>query len=208
LKSEYPHKSLSIGIGGNIGSGKTTVVKEFTKLFYKDDYKVKIIDADQLAWKIYRKGTRTYRKIVKNFGTNILGRNSEIDRQKLAQIVFSNKTKLDKLNKLVHPELIKIIKSELQNQTGKNKILDAALLFDWGKKIPVTYRILVEAQKIRKVENMRKRGYNTNEVKTRLKNQMVDKDMEELTDFVVNNCGTLSELKKKTKMLYEIITSK
>lgn len=195
----------NIGVGGNIGSGKTTVVKEFAKLFRKDGYKVRIIDADRLAWQIYQKGTTTFQRLVRTFGTKILTRKGEIDRQKLSQIVFFNKTKLQKLNNIVHPQLIKIIKTELQKHNGHIKILDAALLFDWQNKLPMDYRILVTASNTQKVKRMIKRGYNLTQVKNRLQRQMEESTMEKIADFVINNNRTISELKKKIKTLYSII---
>lgn len=207
MNSKSRHKSLSIGIGGNIGSGKTTVVKEFARLFQKDGYKVVIIDADRLAWKIYLKGTSVFKKIVSDFGAKILSRNGEIDRPKLSQIVFFNKAKLQQLNRIVHPQLIKTIKSELQKQNAQVKILDAALLFDWAKKIPMNYRILVTAPNQQKVKRMIKRGYNLIQVKNRLQQQMKESEMEKVADFVINNDHTISELKKKVNFLYNEILS-
>jgi len=202
---------ISIGIGGNIGSGKTTVAKELFRLFRKDKIKVRLIDADSLAWKIYKrvqkKGERVnvYDKIVKTFGTEILNHNKEIDRKKLGMVVFDNKQSLQNLNKIVHPALIKHINNEIKKADAEVKILDAALLFFWGKKIPLTYRVLVSSSDTNKIKRMAIRGYNSAEVKMRLKNQLKESAMDALADFVVENNGTLKNLKNRIYLLYQII---
>lgn len=147
---------LSIGIGGNIGSGKTAVAKELVKLYQKDNFKVKLLDADSIAWKLYSRNVVSgqqsvmYNKIKKSFGVVILDEKDEIDRKKLGELVFHNKQNLQKINKIVHPELIRQLKAKLQKPDAEIKILDAALIFYWGTKIPLTYRILVTAPKTQK----------------------------------------------------------
>lgn len=207
--------NLSIGIGGNIGSGKSTVAKEFVKLFRKDGYMVRLIEADKIAWKLYQKprnsSLRTnslYASIVKTFGQEILNQHWEIDRRKLARIVFSQKKRLKKLNQIVHPHLIKAINNELQKKDKTIKILDAALLFFWRKKIKVDYRILVSAPQTEKVLRMIKIGYTASEVKKRIKNQLKEKEMRPIADFLIVNNGSLRELKEKAKTLYQEIINK
>jgi dephospho-CoA kinase len=203
---------LSIGIGGNIGSGKTTAAKELVRLYQKDKIKVKLIDADSLAWEIYKrvhnKGQRVnvYYKIVKTFGTEILNHNKEIDRKKLSMVVFGNKKSLQNLNKIVHSALIKHINNEIKKSDAQVKILDAALLFFWDKKIPLTYRVLVSSSDTNKIKRMADRGYKSAEVKMRLKNQLKESAMNARADFVVENNGTLKNLKNRIYLLYKIIT--
>ena len=202
---------VSIGIGGNIGSGKTTVAKELVKCYQKNDVKVKLIDADSIAWKLYKRNmfgvTRSaiYDKIIKAFGNSILDKKNEIDRKKLGKLVFDNNKLLGKLNKIVHPDLIRRLNTELKKTDASVKVLDAALLFFWGKKIRVSYRILVTSSDKQKVARMAKRGYNSKEVKTRLKQQMKESEMEKISDFIVRNDGTLNQLRKKVEFLYQIL---
>ncbi len=202
---------ISIGIGGNIGSGKTTVAKELVKCFEQNKYKVKLVDADSIAWKLYKQtavsGNRSiiYNKIVKTFGSSILDKKNEIDRKKLGEIIFENKKLLAKLNKIVHPALIRQINTALKSKDAEAKILDAALLFFWGNKINVKYRVLVTSPDKLKVARMKNRGYNEIEVKSRLKQQMQESQMEKSADFIINNDSNLNALKNKVKLLYEIL---
>jgi len=196
---------LTIGIGGQIGTGKTSVANQLTKLFQKDSYQTKLIDADQLAWYLYKPNSLIYKKLIRTFGQDILNKNKEIDRKKLGRRVFQHKQNLSRLNKIIHPLLIKHITSQLRSKTGQVKILDAALLFFWGEKIPIDYRILVTAPLKQKIARMKKRGYNPNEIKTRIRRQMKQSTMEKSADFVINNNSTITKLKKTVTELYKIL---
>jgi dephospho-CoA kinase len=196
---------MSIGVGGQIGTGKTYVAKELIKLFQKDKIKAQLVDADQIAWELYTPNTQIYHKIIRAFGQDILTQNKEINRKKLAQIVFENKTNIQQLNKIAHPALLKNIKAQLQSKDKSVKILDAALLFLWGKKIPVDWRILVIAPLNQKIARMKKRGYNPKEVKKRIKQQMQESEMEKSADFVINNNSAITKLKKRVTELYKIL---
>lgn len=196
---------LKIGIGGQIGAGKTYIAKRLLNHFRKDSCRTQLIDADQIAWQLYRVDSPLYKKIVRVFGEHILNRQKEIDRKKLAEIVFENRNNLHRLNKIVHPALIKMIKSQMQSEDASVKILDAALLFFWGNKIPVDFRILVTAPLQQKIARMKKRGYNALVTKNRLQNQMQESEMEQFADFVIENNSSITELKKKIKKIYQIL---
>lgn len=196
---------LSIGIGGQIGSGKTYVANQLLKLFKKDGYEVRLIDADQIAWQLYKLNKPVYKKLVRAFGQDILAQNREIDRKKLAAQAFVKKINLECLNKIIHPPLIKTINNEIKHKDNQVKILDAALLFFWGEKIPIDYRILVMAPLKQKIARMKKRGYNPSEVKKRLQLQMKENAMQKSADFVIDNNTNLIELNKKIKNLYQTL---
>ena len=85
-----------IGITGLIASGKSTASNYISK-------KYPIIDADKISKFITQKGNIGYFEIVKNFGDDILDFDYNIDRKKLSSIVFSDKSKLHKLNNILAP---------------------------------------------------------------------------------------------------------
>ena len=87
---------MIIGITGSFGSGKTTVAKMFVRLG------AYAIDADKVYHSLIRQGEDCYKKIVSHFGKDILGKTGEIDRKKLGNIVFKEKSKLKLLDNLVH----------------------------------------------------------------------------------------------------------
>jgi dephospho-CoA kinase len=196
---------IKLGVGGQIGAGKTEVVKYLQKCFRADGYPTQIINADQIAWQLYLPQKPIYKRIVKAFGKEILDFEAQIDRAKLGQLVFSCPQKLQLLNKIIQPALIKKLRQELENPLDSVKILDAALLFTWYLKLPLDLRILVRAPYKAKIERLVKRGYSEADIKKRLKNQASEREMENLADFVLVNDQSLAVLQERTRKLYELI---
>jgi hypothetical protein len=92
-----PEKPFVIGIVGNIGTGKSLVRKMLERLGGLG------IDADALAHRTLIKGSPVYEKVVAKFGPQLLNTKGEIERQKLASLVFTNKENLLILENLIHP---------------------------------------------------------------------------------------------------------
>src|SRR3989344_8707806 len=111
---------MIIGITGSFGSGKTTVSNLFKK------YGFTIIDVDKLYHDDFYRNHRLRNRIKKEFGT--------LDRNELKKIVFSDYSKLKRLNRITHPVIIKMVKKEIQKLKNNNKnmniAVDVPLLFE------------------------------------------------------------------------------
>ena len=112
-----------IGITGGIGAGKSTVCEEFKK------YGACIIDADKISHQVTAKNGSAYAEIVENFGTDVLKSDGEIDREKLAGIVFSDQNELEKLNYITHKHIFEKMREEIASSDSELIILDVPLLF-------------------------------------------------------------------------------
>jgi len=193
-----------IGIGGNLGSGKTTLAKIF------QEFGAKLIDADKIGKSLLKFKTKEYHKIVETFGESILTKDKKIDRKKLGSIVFANPQKLKLLNRIVQPTLIAKIKQAIRKTKGI-AVVDAALLFNWDKKLPCTITILVSAPKRLKVMRVTKLGMSRQEAERRLACQLPERVMAKKADFIIKNNGTKKDLRKKAialwrNFVYEIRT--
>src|SRR3989338_5474793 len=134
---------MIIGITGSIGSGKTAVARLFGKLGYIR------VDADEIGHRILKENMTVYRKIIQNFGKDILGKNKNIDRKKLGDIVFNSNKKLKKLNSITHPIIIKnlernISKIKKQCRDKTRIVIDAPLLLETKTKKLVDRIIVVK----------------------------------------------------------------
>ena len=187
-------KKIVLGVTGSFGSGKTTVAKTLGTLG------AQVIDADRIAHSCMRAGHPAYKRIVSSFGEGILGKNRQIDRKKLAQTVFNNKKLLKRLNNLVHPEVIGIIKQKIRASGSKMVILDAPLLIEAGQRKLVDKLIVVRISRAEQVSRIRKRmRLKESEILKRVKSQIPLRKKERLADFVIDNSGTRIDTKRQVR---------
>lgn len=135
FKEPFPRLNLPevpyiIGLIGGIASGKSKMTERFQKMG------AGVIDCDKLAHSLYEPGEECYQAMIDAFGQEILEDNGRIDRKKLGAIVFADKGRLQQLNEIVWPNLLKKSKKrirELNEQEGKHiVILEAAVLLQAG----------------------------------------------------------------------------
>lgn len=192
---------LVVGIGGNTGSGKTSVANELKR------YGAKIIDADALGWTMLRRGNPVHTKLVRVFGKGILNKSNQIDRPALAAKAFVSKATLKKLNGIIHPPLVARLRAELARHKKGLIILDAALLFQVGLDKEMDVSILVTAPERLKVRRLVEDGLAQAEAKRRLKLQDSDSKVWRRADFVLENKGSLAELRRKSRALWNFFYS-
>lgn len=192
-----------IGLTGGMASGKSTVAD------YLKTHTAEIIDADEISKEVIAPGTETYQDLVKSFGQNILNDDGTIDRAKLGQIVFADRGKLERLNQLTHPPIVKRIRTELLDLAARLApddvvILRAPLLVEVGLVEMVDAVVLVTAPEGIRVERIkRQRGLSGEECGQRLRAQLPDSEKIKFADYVVENNGTLEELKEKVETLWK-----
>lgn len=180
---------VTIGITGNSGSGKST----FSKVLASKLDAV-IIDADKIAKKTSEQGKEYYNKIVEEFGEEILKEN-EIDRKKLANIIYKNEEKRNKLNFFTNKYVVEKIKQEIEKNKNKNIIMDVPLLFESGLDKECNITISLVAKENVKLERMIKRdNIDENIAKQRLDIQKPDEYYIEKSNYIiVNNKSNLEQ---------------
>lgn len=191
---------MILGVTGSVGSGKTTVAKLFSRHWYKR------IDADEIGHEIIKRNSIVYKKIVNNFGNEILDKNKNIDRKKLGDIVFNDINKLKRLDSITHPLIIKEIKTQIKkiknNCGNKTKIvIDAPLLLETNTKDLVDKIIVVKCD----TENIMKRDkkYPKQKIERILNSQMPLDEKLKYADFVVDNDKDITYLKNYVDHIVE-----
>jgi dephospho-CoA kinase len=172
---------LRIGLTGGIGSGKSTVAKIFELLG------VPVYYADAASKQLYHTHADLMAQMKQHFGEDIYSDN-QLDRQRLAAIVFSDQEKLKLLNTLVHPITIQDARDWISRQKGAYVLKEAALIFESGSSTDLDYIIGVRApQHIRIKRVMDRDQCSREEVLNRMKHQ-IDEDMKmRLCDFIIEN---------------------
>jgi len=165
----------------------------------------KVIDADQFVHEHLKPTGKVYAIVVRAFGKKILN-GKDIDRRKLAGVVFRDPRKLKKLTSIVHPVILKEVQARIKNLKRNTRIrlvvVDAPLLIEAGWHKWVDYVILVQAsrsQQIRRVQAQR--PINRAEILRRIKSQMPMRQKINMADIVIDNRKTLKETQKQTHMI-------
>ncbi len=173
-----------IGITGMSGAGKTTVSEQISK-----SKNAKQINADKIAKELIKKGSKYYDEIVEEFGKEILQEDYEVNRKKLANIVFTDKDSKEKLDRLTYKHVVPKIKEEVEKNTDCDLIIiDAPLLFESGLNEICDITIGVIAEKKTCIDRIVKRdGINQDLACNRLDSQHNSNFFKMQCDYCVYN---------------------
>ena len=193
---------LSVGLTGGIASGKSTVAQMFVELG------AHLIDFDKLAHEVQEPGKKAWQEIIKFFGDSIINRDDTINRNKLAQIVFTDKNKLTVLNNIVHPIVFKLWLERLDKIKRQEEqaivLSDVPLLLE-GKMqdlCDLTMLILISPEEqINRL--IARNGLSRDEAQLRLNNQMSITEKIGLADIVIENQGDVSQTQKKVVEIWQ-----
>ena len=190
---------IKIGLTGNIGSGKSTVAKLFRKS------KIPTIDTDRLARWAVHPGSPTSKKLQKIFGTKYFRRSDGVLlRKKLAQLVFKDPKALQKLNSIVHPEVKRLLKCQLNTLNKKKSpivVIETPLLFETGLQKKYDIICLVESSRKVQIKRLLKKGVSLEEIKDRLAYKIQTHRKNKFVDYIINNSQSVAQTNKQVKRL-------
>lgn len=188
----------SVGLTGNIASGKSTVAKLFMNLG------VHVISADRIARQLTEKEKPDYQRIVSHFGSSILDVNKELDRRALREIVFNHPNERLWLEKLLHPSIRTKIQEEVSICTAPYCLVEIPLL---TRKLdyPFLNRILVVTAPLEIQINRVTTRDNCSKAHALaiLSTQPAIEDRLELADDVLSNDKDLSALEYQVHKLHQ-----
>ncbi|MFR8104609.1 MAG: dephospho-CoA kinase [Clostridia bacterium] len=185
-----------IGVTGTSGSGKSEACKILVK-----KYDAELIDADKIAKKLSKRGTVYFNSIVESFGSGIVNKTGELNRKKLANIIYQDEKKREELNKLTFLYVVDEIKKIINKTKKKIIIVDAPLLFESKLDQICDFVISIIANEKVKIERICKRdGITKKEAESRLKAQAPNKFFIENSDYVIYNNNGVDELKEQIKI--------
>jgi dephospho-CoA kinase len=189
------------GLTGGIATGKSTVAAIFEKAG------ARLIDADRIAREAVRRGTSAYEKIVAHFGPNVLLTDGEIDRKRLAAIVFSSPAEQRVLEQIVHPRVGQEVDRRLalirQQAPEALVVVDIPLLFESGMGRGFDATIVVYAPEQVQLERLRQRdGLTEAEALARIRAQMPIESKKALATLVIDNTGSLEHTRAQTLAVY------
>ncbi len=192
----HKHTRLVVGLTGTFGSGKSTVAK-----IWKSKG-VRIIDCDKLVHEVYWPKHHLAARIKR-----ILNLKS-IDRREIAEIIFQNPAKRKALERLIHPYVKQRVFQELRRVKSEIAAIEMPLLFEIGFDREVDYAAVVSAKSGAIRKRLLKKGFSQAEVNARQKAQWPIKRKIKHADFIIDNSGSLSELKKKAERVFRQLSLK
>ena len=190
---------ILIGITGIIGSGKTLALNFFR------EKKITVFSADEEVKKILKKKI-VKDKIYKKFPSAFLRK--KIDKNKLALIVFSDKKKLNFLEKIIHP-LVKQKKKNFLNKNKNKKIIVMEIPIIFEKKSKKNYDCIILMNTNKKIQHqrvMKRKNMTPQLLKKIMANQIANKK-KKYADYIINNNGTKNKTRKILKEILNRIIS-
>ena len=190
---------LVVGLTGGIGSGKSTVAQNFAELG------ALVIDADQLARMAIERGTDGFADVLLRFGDEVI-RNGDIDRKKLAEIVFSDEGARKDLEGIIHPRVQALFAQAVADlDIDDILIYEIPLLVETGASEKFDYVITVETDIELRKARLLKKGLYISQIEKRMASQASEEARTAVADAVIRNDGDEDSLLRQVENLWESV---
>ena len=193
---------ISAGLTGGIGSGKSTVAAMFASLG------AVTIDSDEIGRNLMQPGNVVFDRIVSGFGPEIVDPSGQLDRAKLADIVFHDLDKLKHLNAIVHAPVLREIDRQMQlhRQKGPNAIVlvESAVLFETGQHRRFDKMIVAWCRPEQQIERFAAQSHlSAEDIQRRMAAQMTGEEKKRLADFVIDTSQSLEDTERQVREVFE-----
>ena len=196
-----------IGVTGGVGAGKSSILSYIQK-----HYKCRIYLADEVAHLVKEKGENCYKHLVELLGEEVLESESgQIDKKKMAAMIFQDEELLEKVNDIVHPEVRIYLEKRVEEAKNNPEIellfIEAALLIEAGYKDMVDEMWYIYAEEsVRRKRLKESRGYTDEKISQIMEAQLSEEEFRSGCDFVIDNSGSLRKSYKQIKNKLEAFT--
>lgn len=179
-----------IGLTGGVGAGKSRILD-----ILQTEYGAEIIVADQVAHELMKPGHEGYEMVVRALGNSFLKPDGTIDRPLLSTLIFHDQNALETMNEIIHPMVWKTIKDKICSSQADLIVVESAIMGREQDDIydEMWYVYTSEENRIRRLKE--NRGYSRERSLSIMKNQLSDEEFRELADRVIDNNGTVEEVK-------------
>lgn len=190
-----------IGITGGVGAGKSQILS-----YIQDHYCSRIVRADEVAHLVKEPGQVCYKGLIDLLGEKILNEDGTIHKGKMAEMIFSDKNLLEKVNALIHPEVKKYILNQIQLEQERGEVayffIEAALLIEehYDEIVDELWYIHADID-VRKQRLMQSRNYSEQKVADIMRGQLREEDFRCHCKEVISNNGDLEETYKQIKQI-------
>ena len=198
---------LTIGLTGGIACGKSTASAHLARLGAHR------IDADELARDVVFPGRPALAEIAASFGSGLIRPDGTLDRKALARIVFSDNSRLERLNRIIHPYIFEEESRQIAALAGKSDdpadltiVVDAALLIETGRHAAYDLVLVAYCPERIQLQRLKARdGFSRDQARQRILRQTPQMEKVDYADFVISTSGSKAETKRHIEHLWKII---
>lgn len=192
---------IKIGITGGIGSGKSTVASLF------ELHEVPVYIADKETKKLNNTSPHIREQLIHHFGKELYDKNNLLNKEKFAEIIFNDREKLELANSIIHPEVLNHF-NEWSLQHSENKIvaIEAAILFESNFHVHLNRVVTVYSPLNLRISRVRERdGVDEATVRSRIKQQISEREKIRLADYVIINDNKSSLIDQVHNLIEDIM---
>jgi dephospho-CoA kinase len=186
---------LRVGLTGGIASGKSTVAGMLREL------DCPVLDADTLGHELLEQGQDAYNEVVREYGKEVLDTHANVDRSKLGQIIFADARKRARLNQILHPRILDVVRkwfAALAQSGGPElAVVEAALIIEAGYNKELDQVIVCWCPAEQQLKRLTERGLTADQAKLRIAAQMPMEEKRRLGDETIDCSGSLEETERQ-----------
>lgn len=191
---------LKIGLTGGISSGKSTVASMLRGC------DCDVLEMDPIGHEFLEPGQAAYNEAVREFGPGVLGASGgAIDRRKLGAIVFADPAKRSKLNAILHPRILEVVRqwfAALDRAEGPPfAVVEAALILEAGYNRELDRIVVCWCRAEQQLSRLERRGLSREQARARIAAQMPIDEKRKLADDVIDCSGSLQETQQQVEAL-------
>lgn len=198
------YQNLVVGITGGIGSGKST----FCEILTQNNFPV--IHSDNMAKEIMAADDAVKKRIIETLGTQSYFNDGKINTHYLRDIVFNDFEKLQILNSIVHPAVIKKTKEKIEDLKKNNRIIfvESALIYEANFDELFDFIILIYSEQRERLRRVKQRSNLTDEeILKIMQTQIPDEEKRKYADIIVENNDNIDDLKNRAKFILTILNT-
>lgn len=196
-------RMLRVGLTGGIACGKSTVARLL------EERGCRCIDADAIARELLEPGTEAHGEVIERFGEGVRADGGSIDRTRLGELVFADDEARGDLEAILHPRILaeELRRLEEAERSGAEiAVVEAALMVEAGSWKRYDRLVVVRCQEDLQVRRlMEQRGLDEAGARARIRAQTPVEHKARLADYVVENGGSLRDLRAEVDRLYDAL---
>jgi len=186
---------LRVGLTGGIASGKSTVAGMLREM------DCPVLDADTLGHELLEQGQEARNEVVREFGQEILDARGNVDRAKLGQIIFADAQKRARLNQILHPRILDVVRKWFAAQGHQGgpelAVVEAALIIEAGYNKELDQVIVCWCPPEQQLQRLVERGLTAEQAQLRIAAQLPMEEKRRLANVTVDCSGSIEETERQ-----------